>query len=74
MDKETPTEVLWRRLLREGELVFIGNCIPPQAFIEEKADETMVEFLLSRKANADRRNLKLRISISIIKPKVSDDD
>jgi hypothetical protein len=68
MEKESQTEALWRRLLREGELVFIGNSIPAQMFIEEKSDETMVELFLTRRNSGDRKNLKLRICISIVKP------
>lgn len=75
MERESQTDAMWRRLLREGELVFIGHCVPPQAFIEEKTDETMVEFLLARKPHvADKRGLKLRVSISIIRPPKTDDD
>lgn len=74
--QESQTEALWRRLLREGELVFIGHCTPDQAFVEEKpGEETMVEFFLRNKPNAsDKRMKKLRISISIVKPPPPKDD
>ena len=72
---ESQTDAMWRRLLREGELVFIGQCAPAQAFIEENTDETMVELFLTRKVPGDNRKaIKLRVAISIIRPPKTTED
>ena len=71
-DKETGTETMWRRMLREGELVFVGYCNPSNAYFEEKDDQTMAEIFLSKKLTGDKRSLKLRVSISVIKPRERD--
>ena len=71
-DKESGTEAMWRRMLREGELVFVGYCNPSNAYFDEKDDQTMAEIFLSKKHTGDKRSLKVRVSISVIKPRDRD--
>ena len=71
-DKENSTESLWRRMLKEGELVFVGYCNPSQAYFEEKDDQTMAELFLSKKLGPDKRSIKVRVSVSVIRPRERD--
>ena len=66
---ESQSEVVWRRLLREGKLVWVGFCNPSQVYLEDEDGQVMVEAFLSRKLNGDRKAVKVRITMEVLRPK-----
>lgn len=55
----------------------MGYCNPSQVYLEDEDGQVMVEAFLSRKLNGDRKAVKVRITMEILRPKpekVEDDE